>query len=104
MYLENIYKPLNAIISASSDWILMIYSSLDPSHRDESNECKIMPIGAIFAKLAIFAKFRVGSDRVKLSDPTRYFGSVRVGYPDHGSKFGALIILSFYMIANQFNL
>src|ERR1051325_6893809 len=69
----------------------MIYSSLDSSHRDESNECKIVPIGAIFAELAIFAKFQVGSGRVKLSDPTRYFGSVRVGYPDHGSKFGALV-------------
>src|SRR6185295_11836977 len=88
-YLEYIYKPLNAIISASSDWILMIYSSLDSSHRDESNDSKIIPIGAIFAEIAIFAKFRVGSGQ--LSDPTRYFGSVRVGYPDHGSKFGALI-------------
>ena len=32
--LENIYKPLDAIISASSNWILMIYSSLDSSHWD----------------------------------------------------------------------
>ena len=66
----------------------MIYSSLDSSHRDESNDSKIIPIGVIFAEIAIFAKFRVGSGQ--LSDPTRYFGSVRVGYPDHGSKFGAL--------------
>ena len=56
----------------------MIYSSLDSSHRDESNDSKIIPIGAIFAEIAIFAKFRVGSGRV--------------GYPDHGSKFGALFI------------
>ena len=67
----------------------MIYSSLDSSHRDESNDSKIIPIRAIFAEIAIFAKFRVGSGQ--LSDPTRYFGSVRVGYPDHGSKFGALV-------------
>jgi len=32
----------------SSDWILMIYSSLDSSHQDESNDSKIIPIGAIF--------------------------------------------------------
>ena len=42
----------------------MIYSSLDSSHRDESNDSKIIPIGAIFAEIAIFAKFRVGSGRV----------------------------------------
>src|ERR1044071_4222806 len=71
----------------------MILLPLDSSHRDESNECKIIPIGAIFAKLAIFAKFQIGSGWVKLSDPTRYFGSVRVGYPDHGSKFGALVFI-----------
>src|SRR6185369_8029239 len=71
----------------------MIYSSLDSSHRDESNDSKIIPIGVIFAEIAIFAKFQVGSGQ--LSDPTRYFGSVRVGYPDHGSKFGALIPCSF---------
>ena len=90
MYLKNIYKPLNTIISTSSNWMLMIYSSLNSPHRDESNGSKTIPIGAIFVEIAIFAKFRVGSDRVKLSDPTRYFRSVRVGYPDHGSKFRAL--------------
>ena len=76
----------------------MIYSSLDSSHWDESNDSKIIPIGAIFAEIAIFAKIiaifakisgQIGSGQ--LSDPTRYFGSVRVGYPDHGSKFGALV-------------
>src|ERR1051325_10808827 len=49
--LENIYKPLNAIISASSDWILMIYISLDSSHRDKSNGSKIILIGAIFVEI-----------------------------------------------------
>src|ERR1700716_874428 len=63
-YLENIYKHLNTIISASSDSILMFYSSLDSSHRDESNDSKIISIGAIFGEIAIFAKFRVGSGRV----------------------------------------
>ena len=42
----------------------MIYSSLDSSHRDESNDSKIIPIGAIFVKIAIFAKFQVGLGRV----------------------------------------
>src|SRR6185295_8588054 len=77
-YLENIYKPLNAIISASSDWILMIYSSLDSSHRDESNDSKIIPIGAIFVEIAIFAKFRVGSGQVNCltrPDISGQFGS-----------------------------
>ena len=79
----------------------MIYSSLDSSHRDESNDSKIIQIEAIFVEIAIFAKIiaifakisgQIGSGQ--LSDPTRYFRSVQVRYPDHGSKFGALIILS----------
>ena len=42
----------------------MIYNSLDSSRQDESNDSKIIPIGAIFAEIAIFAKFQVGSGRV----------------------------------------
>jgi hypothetical protein len=42
----------------------MIYGSLDSSHRDESNDSKIIPIGAIFVEIAFFVKFRVGSGRV----------------------------------------
>ena len=79
----------------------MIYGSLDSSHRDESNDSKIIPIGAIFVEIAFFVKFRVGSGRVgsgQLSDPTRYFGSVRVGYPDHGSKFGALVLTERFFL------
>ena len=64
----------------------MFYSSLDSSHRDESNDSKIIQIGAIFVEIAIFAKIiaifakisgQIGSGQ--LSDPTRIFGSGRVG-------------------------
>ena len=51
----------------------MIYSSLDSSHRDESNDSKIIPIGAIFAEIAIFAKFRVGLGRVKIRSSIHNF-------------------------------
>ena len=75
----------------------MILLSLDSSHRDESNDSKIIQIGAIFVELAIFAKIsgQIGSGQ--LSDPTRIFGSGQVGsghgsqVTGHGSKFGALL-------------
>ena len=72
VYLENIYKPLNAIISASSNWILMIYSSLDSSYQDESNNSKIILIGTIFIEIVIFAKISgwigLGSQRIILTN------------------------------------
>ena len=48
------FEKLNRIISASSDWILMIYDSLDSSHQDASNCSVFMPLGSIVMEL--FAK------------------------------------------------
>ena len=78
----------------------MFYSSLDSSHRDESNDSKIIQIGVIFVEIAIFAKIiaifakiiaifakisgQIGSGQ--LSDPTR---------TGHRSKFGALAKAEF---------
>src|SRR5947207_12349127 len=62
----------------------MIYSSLDSSRQDESNDSKIIPIGAIFAEIAIFAKFQVGSGWVNCLTRPEFSG--RVGYPNLGSK------------------
>ena len=66
MYLKNIYKHLNIIISATSNWILMIYGSLDSSYQDESNDSKIIQIRVIFVEIAIFSKIlgQVGLGRV----------------------------------------
>src|SRR5947207_12102642 len=69
----------------------MIYSSLDSSRQDESNDSKIIPIGAIFAELAIFAKFQVGSDRVNCLIRPEFSGRVGLGTRISGQKCGALV-------------
>src|SRR2546421_12484085 len=69
----------------------MIYSSLDSSRQDESNDSKIIPIGAIFAEIAIFAKFQVGSDRVNCLTRPEFSGRVGSGTRISGQKCGALI-------------
>ena len=70
----------------------MIYSSLDSSRQDESNDSKIIPIGAIFAEIAIFAKFQVGSGRVNCLTRPEFSG--RVGYPNLGSKMRSSILVN----------
>ena len=64
----------------------MILLSLDSSHRDESNDSKIIQIGVIFVEIEIFAKIiaifakisgQIGSGQ--LSDLTRIFGLGWVG-------------------------
>src|SRR5437762_13073859 len=68
----------------------MIYSSLDSSRRDESNDSKIIPIGAIFAEIAIFAKFQVGSGRVNCLTRPEFSSRVGLGTRISGQKCGAL--------------
>ena len=79
----------------------MIYSSLDSSRRDESNGSKIIPIRAIFVEIAIFQKFQVRSGRVNCI--TRPDISGRVGYPNLGSKFGALNGISLGILWNHYD-
>ena len=63
----------------------MIYSSLDSTRQDESNDSKIIQIGAIFAEIAIFAKFQVGLVGLTVwPDPNFRVGSCRV--MGHGSR------------------
>jgi len=69
----------------------MIYSSLDSSRQDESNDSKIIPIGAIFAEIAIFAKFQVGSDRVNCLTRPEFSGRVGSGTRISGQKCEALV-------------
>ena len=69
----------------------MIYSSLDSSHQDESNDSKIIQIGAIFVKIAIFQKFRVGSGRVNCITRPDISGRVGSGTRISGQKCGALL-------------
>src|SRR2546430_8985648 len=73
----------------------MIYSTLDSSRQDESNDSKIIPIGAIFAEIAIFAKFQVGSGRVNCLTRPEFSGRVGSGTRISGQKCGALANLSF---------
>src|SRR5438270_4381135 len=68
----------------------MIYSSLDSSCQDESNDSKIIPIGAIFAEIAIFAKFQVGSGRVNCLTRPEFSGRVGSGTRISGQKCEAL--------------
>src|SRR2546421_6386542 len=68
----------------------MIYSSLDSSRQDESNDSKIIPIGAIFAEITIFAKFQVGSGRVNCLTRPEFSGRVGSGTRISGQKCGAL--------------
>src|SRR5437773_7118904 len=68
----------------------MIYSSLDSSRQDESNDSTIIPIGAIFAKITIFAKFQIGSGRVNCLTRPEFSGWVRSGTRISGQKCGAL--------------
>ena len=53
----------------------MFYSSLDSSHRDESNDSKIIQIGVIFVEILqiyLFVKFKTRLTRSDpLPDPTR---------------------------------
>src|SRR5437868_3594812 len=49
----------------------MIYSSLDSSHQDESNDSKIIPIRAIFAEIAILQNF--GSGQVRSSQNSEFY-------------------------------
>ena len=69
----------------------MIYSSLDSSRQDESNDSKIIPIGAIFAEIAIFAKFQVRSGRINCLTRPEFSGQVRSGTRISGQKCGALV-------------
>src|SRR5947208_7865593 len=56
----------------------MIYSSLDSSHQDKSNDSKIIQIGMIFVEIAIFKNFGSGQVRSgQLYDPTQNFSRVR---------------------------
>src|SRR2546421_3915549 len=71
----------------------MIYSSLDLSRQDESNDSKIIQIGAIFAEIAIFAKFQVGSGRVNCLTRPEFSGRVGSGTRISGQKCGALASL-----------
>src|SRR5437588_9706126 len=71
----------------------MIYSSLDSSRQDESNDSKFIPIGAIFAEIAIFAKFQVGSGRVNCLTRPKFSGRVRSGTRISGQKCGALVVI-----------
>src|SRR2546423_4933706 len=68
----------------------MIYSSLDSSRQDESNDSKIIPIRAIFAEIAIFAKFQVGSGQVNCLTRPEFSGQVGSGTRISGQKCGAL--------------
>src|SRR5256886_16704624 len=68
----------------------MIYSTLDSSRQDESNDSKIIPIGAIFAEIAIFAKFHVGSSQVNCLTRPEFSGRVGSGTRISGQKCGAL--------------
>src|SRR5437868_5852659 len=51
---------------------------------------KIIPIGAIFAEIAIFAKFQVGSGRVNCLTRPEFSGRVGSGTRISGQKCGAL--------------
>src|SRR5437763_6622184 len=73
----------------------MIYSSLDSSRQDESNDSKIIPIGAIFAEIAIFTKFQVGSGRVNCLTRPEFSGRVGSGTRISGQRCGALFLSSF---------
>src|SRR5437773_10123698 len=68
----------------------MILLSLDSSRHDESNDSKIIPIGAIFAEITIFAKFQVGSGRVNCLTRPEFSGQVGSGTQISGQKCGAL--------------
>ena len=58
----------------------MFYSSLDSSHRDESNDSKLILIGEIIAEIAIFAKFQIGSGRVMGQTGLEFDKSVNLQY------------------------
>src|SRR5881396_3174938 len=75
----------------------MIYSSLDSSRQDESNDSKIIPIGAIFAEIAIFAKFQVGSGRGNCLTRPEFSGRVRSGTRISGQKCRAIMELKDHL-------
>src|SRR5207248_9018264 len=77
--------------------------SLDSSYQDESNDGKIIPIGAIFAEIAIFAKFQVGSDRVNCLTRPEFSGRVGSGTRISGKKCGALILPEVARHRNLYN-
>ena len=81
----------------------MIYSSMDSSRQDESNDSKIIPIGAIFAEIAIFAKFQVGSGQVNCLTRPEFSGRVGSGTRISGQKCGALTIIVNYNFLNSLN-
>src|ERR1041385_6305591 len=70
----------------------MIYSSLDSSRQDKSNGGKIIQIGVIFVKIAIFQKFQVRSDRVNCITRPDISGRVGSGTRISGQKCGALLL------------
>src|SRR5436190_17868866 len=78
-------------------------NSLILYYQDESNDSKIIPIGAIFVEIAIFAKFQVGLGRVNCLTRPEFSGRVGSGTRISGQKCGALTLryLAYYLLLNK---
>ena len=59
----------NRIISATSDWILMIYGSLDSSHHDASSCSVFMSIGLVDKMLFVKVQNQLNADSNLCIDP-----------------------------------
>ena len=79
-------------ISVTSDWNSFKHSSLDSSHRGESNGHCFISNGSILTDIKIFKKMsgRVGSGQ--MIDPTRVFRVNPTGTRPCPTRFGALSI------------
>ena len=77
-------------ISVTSDWNSFKHSSLDSSHRGESNGSCFISNRSILMEITIFLKMsgRVGSGQ--MIDPTRVFRVNPTGTRPDLTRFGAL--------------
>ena len=82
-------------ISVTSDWNSFKHSSLDSSHRGESNGSCFISNGSILTEIKIFKKMsgRVGSGQ--MIDPTRVFRVNPTGTRPDLTRFGALPAVVF---------